>query len=228
MLKKFILSLVLVFSQNVFADFNENFNENMIANVELTELESTRSYIELPNTPKNPIDEIAIIIDSMIALGKKIWPIIEAGRPVITSKMSPIISILPRMPDNADNTGVLNQMANWSAPVSKSYRVSYKNYYGKEVIGFTYTIYFQYGGDFGGVGKYITSLYIEASDIYAAWGGFSFDVKSELMSISNVGSQKEPVASGIVRLICKAKGILNEDQSSKSFYIDGKGNFSPL
>jgi hypothetical protein len=119
-------------------------------------------------------------------------------------------------------------MANWSVPTAKTFRLSYKNVYGFEVIGFTYTIYFQHGGSLNGVGKYVTSLVIQASDIYAAWGGFKFDVTSELVSIANVGTEAEPVASGIINVKCIAKSILNEDQSTQSFYVDGNGTFSIL
>jgi hypothetical protein len=219
MFKSLLLLSSLLFSQYSFAD--QAFEK--IVTVEVTEINGFNSSVELPKVPKNPIDEIAIMIDSLIAIGKKIWPIIEAGRPVITNGLIPAISILPHM---EGNNGVLYQMANWSFPTAKSYRLSYKNIYGFEVIGFTYTIYFQYAGSLNGVGKYLTSLSVQASDIYAAWGGFKFNVTSELVSIANVGTQNSPIASGIIKVNCIAKSILNEDQSSQSFYVDGNGGFA--
>lgn len=221
MLKSLLLLSVLSFSQLSFAD--QDFEK--VVTVDVSELSSLGSSYELPGASANPVEEISMMIDSLIALGKKVWPIIEAGRPVLTNGLVPAISILPRM---EGTSGVLYQMANWSLPSTRTYRISYKNVYGLEVIGFTYAIYFQHGGSLNGVGKYVTSLLVQASDIYAAWGGFKFDVTSELVSIANVGTVEAPVASAIIKINCKAKSILNEDQSSQSFYVDGNGTFKAL
>jgi len=221
MLKRLLVLSSLLFSQYSYADQASQ----KVTTIEVLEINSLGTSVEMPKAPVNPIEDIAIMIDSLIALGKKILPIIEAGRPVITNGLKPMISVLPKMDDTS---GVLYKMANWSVPLSKSFRLSYKNVYGREVIGFTYTIYFQHGGSLNGVGKYITSLAVQASDIRAAWGGFKFDVTSELISIANVGTDANPIASAIIRVNCKAKSILNEDQSAVSFYVDGNGNFQEL
>lgn len=199
-----------------------------IESVSVVELEALslpiESRVELPTTPGNPIGEITMIVDGLIALGKKIWPIIDAGRPVINNKLIPAISILPHLDNPA---GVMTQMANWSVPVTRSYRVSFKNGFNSEVVGFTYTVYFQYNGNLNGVGKYVTSLKVQASQIYAAWG-FNFDAVSELVGIANVGSAADPVASGIIQVAYTVRGLLNESRSAQSFYVDGNGNIQVL
>ncbi len=195
-----------------------------IQSMTVTEVEPLAATVELPKAPANPIDEIAIIMDGLIAIGKKIWPIIDAGRPVINTKLTPAISILPHL---EGENGVLYQMANWSTPKVRSYRVSFKNGFNSEVVGFTYTLYFQYNGDYKAVGKYVANLKVQASDIYTAWG-FNFDATNELIGISNVGSSYEPVASGIVQVAYTVKGLINEVRSAQSFYVDGAGNFQVL
>jgi len=195
-----------------------------IASMTITDIEPLAGAVELPKAPTNPIDEIAIIMDGLIAIGKKIWPIIDAGRPVINTKLTPAVSILPHL---EGENGVFYQMANWSTPKVKSYRVSFKNGFNSEVVGFTYTLYFQYNGDYKGVGKYVANLKVQASDIYTAWG-FNFDATNELVGISNVGSSNEPVASGIVQVAYTVKGLINEVRSAQSFYVDGAGNFQVL
>ncbi len=197
----------------------------IISSVDVSEIETIAiPKFEQPNAPANPINEIAIMIDSLLAIGKKIWPIIEAGRPVITNRLSPSLSILPHLEGEAP---VLNQMENWSIPKAKSFRVSFKNGFGNEVVGFTYTIFFQFNGDLNGVGKYVTSLKVQASEIYTAWG-FNFDAVSELLSIANVGTKREPVASGIIQVGYIVKGMLNETRSAQSFYVDGNGTIQIL
>lgn len=231
MLKSFLMSSLLLMSLNSFAQIQNTASEeaSSITSVSVTEVDSLHlnldEILDAPAPlPTNPVGEIITVIDSLIAIGKKIWPIIEAGRPVINTKLVPAISILPRL-DNPD--GVLNQMSNWSRPKLKSYRVSFKNKFNSEVVGFTYTLIFQHNGELNGKGKYVTSLKVMASDIYTSWG-FSFDAASELVGISNVGTSADPVASGIMQVSYAVKGMLNEVRSSQSFYIDGTGVIEAL
>lgn len=193
-----------------------------VESVTVTEVEPL--VVPMAELPTNPLGEVIAVIDSLIALGKKIWPIIEAGRPVINNKLIPAINILPNL---EGQNPALNQMSNWSVPKVRSYRVSFKNGWGSEVVGFTYTLFWQYNGDYKGTGKYVTNLKVQASEIYTSWG-FNFDATSELIGISNVGSSEEPVASGIIQVAYTVKGLMNEVRSAQSFYVDGVGNFQVL
>nr|BDT29392.1 hypothetical protein BHI3_28580 [Bacteriovorax sp. HI3] len=227
MFKSFFIASFLLLSTVSFAQ--EVDPALVISSVEVHEVETPddKATVELPKVPTNPIDEVAMYLDGLIAIGKKIWPIIEAGRPVITTNgLIPSLSVLPHIEGSAAKTE-LYQMANWSAPKAVSYRVSYKNLYGSEVIGFTYTVFFQYNGSYKGNGKYITSLKVQASQVYAAWG-FNFDATSELVNVANVGSEENPVASAIIQISYKAKGLLNEMRNSESFYVDGTGTMQLL
>lgn len=227
-MKNLILALlVLTFTVNVKAEVlsNDEIKRLTIDHVEVTPVNTEafmldRVYVELPKAPTNPIDEISIILDGLIAIGKKIWPIIEAGRPVINNKLAPAVSIIPQL--EKPTTGVLYEMENWSVPKAQSFRVSYKNMLGMEVVGFTYTVMFQYNGAYKGNGKYVTSFKVLASNIYCAWG-FDFDASSELISIANVGTSMDPVASGIVGINYAIKGKLNEQRNASSVYVDGLG-----
>ncbi len=219
---KSMLLAIFLFTASLSAFANDPAFE--IKNVEIHEIDPLTSVVELPGVTATPIDEISIIIDGLMAIGKKIWPIIEAGKPVVNNRLIPAVSILPHLDGEAP---VLNQMANWSIPKVRSYRVSYTNGYGSEVVAFTYTIMFQHNGDLNGVGKYVTSLRVQASQIYVAWG-FNFDATSELTAISNVGSVKDPVASGIIQIAYTVKTIINESRSAQSFYVDGLGNIQLL
>lgn len=222
----FIASLLL---SNV-PTFSQEFDPELtISSVEVYEVESfeEKAVVTLPKAPSNPVDEIAMYVDGLIAIGKKIWPIIDAGRPVInTTGLIPSLSVLPEL-EGSGKRAEMNQMANWSAPRSVTYRVSFKNYLNSEVIGFNYTVFFQYNGSYKGNGKYITSLKVQASKVYAAWG-FNFDATSELINVANVGTDENPVASAIIQISYKAKGLLNEVRNAQSFYVDGNGTMQPL
>lgn len=221
-MKSFILASFMLFSNATFAQKLDP--EFLITSVEVHQVENLDSQerVELPKVPTNPVDEIAMYLDGLIAIGKKIWPIIEAGRPVInTNGLGNAISVLPQIEGEVSRSP-LHQMANWSAPKAVSFRVSYKNAYGGEVVGFTYTMYFQHDGTYKGKGKYITSLKVQASEVYARWG-FNFDAVSELVSVANVGSEENPVASAIIQISYKTRGLLNEMRNAHSIYVDGTG-----
>lgn len=232
--KSLLLSYLLVFSfvSPVMAEITVGKDDPAytLASVSVTEVPVSNFEYKIPPianpapTQGNPIDEISIIIDSLIALGKKIWPIIEAGRPVITDRLAPSVSIIPKT-DLAQ--AVLYEMENWSAPAVKRYRVAYKNKLGSDVVAFTYTVYFQYNGSWNNVGKYVTSLKVEASEIYTSWG-FNLDASSEMVNISNVGTKEAPIGSGIIQVSYKVKGYLNEIRSAQSFFVDGEGNIQLL
>lgn len=224
MLKSFLIATLLLLNVSTYAQ--EVDESQIITNVEISNV-AIVPLIELPAIPGNPLDEIAMYLDGLIAIGKKIWPIIDAGRPVInTTGIIPSISILPKL-EGTEPSGAFFEMANWSAPKAESYRVSYKNKFGSEVIGFTYTVYFQFEGDHNGIGKYITNLKVQASEVYAAWG-FNFNATSELIGIANVGSKEDPIASAIIQISYTAKGLINEMRNSQSFYVDGQGEMKLL
>ena len=215
----FLVSSVSVHSQEVD-------QSQVITSVEVKRI-PVQPLVELPLIPGNPIDEIAMYVDGLIAIGKKIWPIIDAGRPVITTNgIIPSISVLPHL-EGTDPKTAFYEMANWSAPRAVSYRVSYKNGFKKEVIGFNYTVYFQFNGDHNGNGKYISNLRVQATQIFAAWG-FNFDASSELTGLANVGTKENPVASAIIEVSYKVRGLVNEMRNSQSFYVTGNGEIKTL
>jgi hypothetical protein len=210
------------------ADFKVQKNDPAfsISSYSISEIETPESLypmVELPavgNPVGNPVGEIITTIDSIIAIGQRIWKIVDAGRPVITTKIAPMISVLPHL--EGENP-TLNQMATWSAPKVKSFRISFKNGYNSEVVGFTYTIYFQFNGSYKNTGKYITNLKVQASEINVAWG-FNFDATSELVGIANVGTMESPIASATMQISYIVKGLLNESRHIQGFYVDGSGN----
>jgi hypothetical protein len=231
MIKSCLISLFLFSSVAGFATTTPNLQATALKNREaLTITDVQVREIEMTDlaAPKsltlNPIGDIIMILDNILAIGQKIWPIIEAGRPVVNTKMAAAVSVIP----NIDGTNVvLNNMENWSLPRMVSYRISFNNALGMEVVGFTYTVYFQHSGSYQGKGKYITNLKIQASNVAASWGS-NFEASSELIGISNVGTLENPLASAIIQVSYVAKGVFNQYAGARSFYLDGAGHMSPI
>lgn len=224
MILKSILLAILLFPAAKAQSLDlQNDSALRIASVTISEVHSINPALELPKAG-SPVGEVITTVDDIIALGQRIWKIVDAGRPVINTKMSSMISILPHL--EGENPSQY-QMSNWSAPAAKSYRVSYKNGFNSEVVAFTFTIYFQYNGQYQGAGQYITNLKVQATEVYTAWG-FDFDATSELVGIANVGSMENPIASATMQISYIVKGKINESRSVQSLYVDGAGNIKLL
>jgi len=158
-------------------------------------------------------------LDKLIALGTKIWEIVKKGKPITNFKFAKPISVLPKTED-ADIA--FTQMDSWSAPMARRYKIVYSNLLGMDVISFDYTVYFQHGGSFEGVGKYLTGLTVRASNVAVSWG-FEFNASSELETISNRGASSDPIAAATVRIDYQASSVLRDIQSSESFHATGAG-----
>lgn len=198
-----------------------------VGSVEVTEVqvdEADKLAYSLPEIDSS-LGSIISISDKLIALGTKIWDIVKANRPVVTTNFAPAISVLPR---GVTDSNSFETMYGWSEPVVRQYVVSVKNLYGIEVVNFKYAVIMQYAGlDANGRGKYITGLTVAASDLTVKWG-WNFDANSSLVSIANKGTPTQPVASANLKISYKISTPLNEMQSSVIFHVDGRGKMLPL
>tara|TARA_R110000868_G_scaffold180754_2_gene421428 strand:+ start:13177 stop:13848 length:672 start_codon:yes stop_codon:yes gene_type:complete len=195
-----------------------------ISKVEVTEVESAPVQIVESFQEKN-LNGVIMQAKGLIALGKEIWKIIEAGRPVSNHTAMQTITVLPKDEDG-EPVDVMD-MESWNLPSAKSYRVEYKNGFGMTVIGFTYTVIFQWGGSYNGKGKYLTGVNVMADDISVSWG-FNFSADSQLLSITNTGTKLNPVAAATLTVKYRAKSVVSDISSSETFYVTGSGKIGKL
>jgi hypothetical protein len=167
------------------------------------------------------LGKIVMAADQLIALGKKVWTIVEAGKPVVNSDFAPSVSVLPQ---SKNPNAAFYDMENWSSPRTKSYKVTYTNGFGMNVVVFEYGVVYQYGGQLDGKGKYLTAVDLVPMNVEVAWG-YSFDAKSTLVNISNVGSKDSPVAAARLKLSYTVSTVLKSSQTSVGFYVQGDGQF---
>ncbi|PIK15648.1 hypothetical protein [Halobacteriovorax sp. JY17] len=198
-----------------------------ISEVTVEEVEIGDEFVWAPQYKgfEKNLGEVIMVVDKLIALGKKIWVIVEAGKPVVTVNMGAPISVLPKT-DNGQLAAFYN-MDSWSMPMARTYKVSFKNGFGSSVIGFDYTVNFQWGGKYEDKGAYLTGLNVQASNVSVSWG-FNFDANSELVSIVNHGSKDSPVAGASVRVNYTAKSVLREIKTSETFHVTGNGLIQKL
>jgi hypothetical protein len=197
-----------------------------IESITVTEVESLEPAPSAENyvLQEKGLGEIIMSIDKLLALGKKIWAIVEAGRPVVQTAFAPTVSVLP----NVENPNMaFGEMENWSMPKVKTYRVVYKNLLGMEVVAFTYGVYYQHGGTYQGKGAYLTGVNVNARDVKVSWG-FEFNAASTVVAIANRGSSANPNAGLTIRINYLAKSVLREIRSSESFHVAGNGEFAVI
>lgn len=171
------------------------------------------------------LGKVILVVDQLLGLGKRIWKVVEAGRPVLSNRFSPTISVIPRNEEGADFT--FYAMENWSRPEVRTYSLVYRNLYGMSVIQFTYSVSFQHGGTYEDRGAYITGLDVSARELSVAWG-YQFDVVSTLESITNQSRSSDPIAAATVRIDYEVQTVLRRIQSSDRFFVTGKGEYFPL
>ncbi len=181
------------------------------------------SFIETlakkPRAIKLGEGNILMMTKQLIALGKEIYKIVEAGKPVTTVTSQPI-EILPK--DDKGGYIPAMQLHDWKAPVVKKYSVKTKNYLGISPISFDFMLIFSYGGQDNGKGKYITGAEVRPTNIDIKWG-YNFDAEFKVQNIMNQGSSDSPVASAVLMLEYKISTVLQTHIGNKTFFVNGLG-----
>jgi hypothetical protein len=161
------------------------------------------------------IGTVEVIVDKIINIGTKIWNIIKKSRPVVNTKT---------VYANALPSGIKcwDELELWQAPRSAVYRAKYKNLFGLEVVRFDIRLMHSFGGQFNGVGRYITNAAVQYRDVRVAPGMFELDADVKVMNVLNVGTKKDPVAALQLNLEWTVKGV-NQVQNSANFVVYGDG-----
>lgn len=164
------------------------------------------------------VDQVDLIVDKIINIGKKIWDVVERGRPVATFENAGANAL----PENATR---MEQLQNWQTPKTKVVGVIYKNYLGIEVVKFTYRVMLLYGGDVNGVGKYIGHAAVQPMEMTVAWG-YTFNAKATVDSVFNKGTHQAPVAGMIMNIKWTVETVLKKSTITHTFNLDGNGTLN--
>ena len=160
-------------------------------------------------------------IAGWIAFGKKAWEVVVANRPVVNIASSPKINILP------NDKAAWAQMSNWRGPVAKSFKVVATNLFGNEVVSQTYTVAYNYGGNYNGKGAYLANASIIPSNVSVLWG-YTLDSGVNVGQILNMGAADAPVPGVDMQVKWKIATILKEEQTTESFFVQGNGALKHL
>ncbi|XGC81730.1 hypothetical protein ACES2L_04440 [Bdellovibrio bacteriovorus] len=168
----------------------------------------------------NPLNVVELIVDQIINIGKKIFNVIQAGRPVVNLKLD-TANALPK------GLTCWSDLAGWNMPESKVYNVVYENGFGMSVVDFSYRVTYTAGGSADGVGKYITNATFQPANVSVAWG-FAFDATAQIPSVFNTGSRKDPVAGMQMNMEWKVTSAVAHEQSTESYFVSGENKLIQL
>jgi hypothetical protein len=184
------------------------------------------SNIDVPGTPagSGTFNSVIMVIDRLIAIGQKIIPTIKEGKSVVTNNPMASVSVLPR---SEGKDPVVHDMGGWSIPVTKHYKIVYQNALGFEVVSFVYSISFQHSGNVDGKGKYLAGIRASARNITISFG-FDLDASSQLLQISNIGTQKDVIAGATIEMTYTVKNWTKNITTSESFHVTGDGRLYKL
>ncbi len=234
---KLILLLSLTLSQVSIADdvYSEQFQRISSTNLyEVVESENGEQEVLIQSVKSADFHELAfskeqlnkinsggvlMAIKGMIGLGKQIYEIVKKGKPVVNINSKPV-EILAIDEDGLPVPAM--QMAGWRAPTVKKYRVKTQNYLGMAPASFDFMLIYSYGGQYRGVGRYITGAQIKTTKVNVKWG-YTLDANFSLTTITNEGTDSSPVAGAILSMKYTISTVLQEYGEDKTFYINGKG-----
>lgn len=163
---------------------------------------------------------VEVIVDQIINIGKKIFAVIAAGRPVVNMKID-TANALPK------GLTCWSDLAGWSIPQTKVYKVTYYNGYGMAVVDFNYRLTFTAGGSANGFGKYITNATFMPAELSVGWG-FTFDANASIPSVLNTGTHQEPVAGMQMNMDWKVTSPVSYRQATESYFVSGANTLTEL
>lgn len=149
------------------------------------------------------LDLASVVLDKIVNLGKKVWNVIENGRPVLNVETEYA---------NALPAGVrAENLEKFSSLQFRSFRHYGVNLYGVTVYDVTYTLAHRYGGQFDGRGAYIESATVLPQNVHVLWG-YNVNFKVANVSTVNLGTTENPIASIAMETGLKIKTVVQEIQ----------------
>jgi hypothetical protein len=176
---------------------------------------------DLPLPPAGgPVDEADLILDKIIHMGKKVWAIIAANKPVVNVRTDSASAL----PEGARGW---ESLEGWQLPRARIFRITWENLYGIEVVNFSFRVLYTYGGNVNGKGRYLTRVTIVPRELSVAWG-YTFNADATVPSVVNTGTRRDPVAGMELMLKWSVDTVMKHNEGTASFFVQGDGQFTDL
>ncbi len=203
-----------------------NLRIGKIKTVEVAIDPSLMTDLRYANTPPRlygfieDLTGLDLALDQIINMGKKIWTLVEANRPVVNLNFDSA---------NAFPLGVqdANDLEGWKTPFARAYRTTYENLYGVTVVDYTYQVMYTYGGTLNGFGRYIANAQIVPANLHVSWG-YTFNASAKVQIVTNSGTKDNPVASMQLSQHWGLDTAISHEENTNTFYMTGAGEFKDL
>jgi len=185
------------------------------------------NIIRLGDETENALDMAAdssregeIDIDQIINILKKLYEFVKENKPVVNTSIDQSAAV----PSGINSW---QQLAGWREKHSGQYVISYENLYGIEVVRIVVRAHFYHSGNYQGVGKYITCATASIDELNVLWGyTLNATMKIPDSGIVNIGTSQNPVAGMKMFVHWVVTTILQHQEGSLTFSLDGNGNLS--
>ncbi|MDO8806048.1 MAG: hypothetical protein Q7R35_16650 [Elusimicrobiota bacterium] len=184
--------------------------------------EPDMSYVRMSETPPKDLNSVLVSIETIVNIASKVWKLIQANVPVanIDTKYA---TAYPQ------GVTAASQLSQWSKPKSYVYGFYAENLYGSVMIDCKYKVSFAYNGAYKGAGKYLTAVAVTPTVASVGWG-YKFYMSASVpdSTITNVGTDKDPIAAMQMKLSWKMATVLKEVNGVSVYYVQGDGFYQEI
>jgi hypothetical protein len=218
---KVLALTALVFASSLTFAQSQKPNGHDIKSIEVYELPllDDHAKVDMAMNGMGP-GEIIGLVNDLIALGEKIYPLVQKGKPTIAVDYAPI-NVVPRDPITKQYVDPFD-LTNTSDPVKKRFVASIKNFFGAEAVRFEYMVVFSYGGSWNGKGKYIQNAMIIPVGVTASYG-YDFVASMKLQGITNKGTAADPIATALLTMNYTIQGWGKSVNNTQVVHVTGLG-----
>jgi hypothetical protein len=154
-------------------------------------------------------------IGGYILLGEQLWQIVMDNKPVANVATNRV-SVLPVAQQD------WAQMENWQPPMLHAYKLSALNWFGKIAAAQTYTVSYNYGGQWNGVGHYLANATIIPTEIIVGWG-YTLNTTVEVGTVINMATKADPIPGVDLQLRWIVESKIKHQEGRESFFVQGDG-----
>lgn len=166
------------------------------------------------------LSESNLSIEDIVNVGKEVWKIIEANKPVVTVDM-PVAHAMPK------GIQCWTDLEQWQSPKAVLYRIQYKNLFGITVVDFNFRVSYVYGGSYLGKGQYLANVSVVPATLDVAWG-FNVNATSVVGQTVNLGTKDNPEAGISLSVRWHIKTVAKDSDNTENFFIRANGDMQRL
>ena len=184
--------------------------------------EPDMSYVKLAEQPPKDLAGVLVSIDQIVKIASKIWQIVKDNVPVVNIDTK-YATAYPQ------GITAASQLSQWSKPKSYTYGFYAENLYGSVMIDCKYKFSYTYNGSYKGKGKYLTGVAVIPKVADVGWG-YKFYMSASVpdSTITNTGTDTDPVAAMQMKLTWKMATVLKESNGTSVYYVQGDGFFEEI